>query len=42
MLTSRDLSLIDAVARHGRLAAAARELKQDHSTVVRRLQAVEA
>ncbi|MCA3228729.1 MAG: LysR family transcriptional regulator [Burkholderiales bacterium] len=42
MLTSRDLSLIDAVARHGRLADAARELKLDHSTVFRRLRALEA
>jgi molybdate transport repressor ModE-like protein len=42
MLTSRDLSLVEAVARHGRLADAARELKLDHSTVFRRLKALEA
>ena len=42
MLTSRDLALVEAVARHGRLADAARELKLDPSTVFRRLKALEA
>ncbi|MFN7434412.1 MAG: LysR family transcriptional regulator [Betaproteobacteria bacterium] len=41
MLSSVDLSCVEAIARHGELAAAARELKRDPSTLFRWLNALE-
>ena len=41
MLSSVDLSCVEAIARHGELAAAARELKRDPSTLFRWLKALE-
>ena len=41
MLSSVDLSCVEAISRHGELAAAARELKRDPSTLFRWLKALE-
>jgi DNA-binding transcriptional LysR family regulator len=42
VLSSTDLNCVEAIARHGSLAVAARELKRDPSTLFRWLKALEA